>query len=591
MKLGSKMILSYTVALFLIAGCCDYFLVRSVEDSFYSALQERLKQSLSLLYPSFADVYVSDANKKILEKRLLEFTADNNLSLSLYSPEGERVAASQDRKILPAPPPNTSVPIEVTEALKNGRSFLSHREASREEIRIFLAARLEHGALELGLSTAEIDLSVDRVQQIFWSAVLLWWIVSLLFTRSYLKRLEKVLSRWRRAAQRFDKGEVSGIFPLKTDDELEGMGRWMSQMSQGLDKKIAELTEERNQLKTILNNLQEGVLVLDAYGHIALMNPSVQNLLGIQDRALGHPPIDVIRNPDLQEIAEQSLVGQVSQKREIRLSRQNQETTLMVQASPLRVSTHRLGAILVVYDVTHLRRLERVRRDFVDNVSHELKTPLTAIQGYVETLLDGAIDDKEQAKNFLGIIDSNTQRLTRLVSDLLRLSEIEGLQFVLKPEECDLREILDEVVANHEVALKKKEIHVELKIASGTERLWVDPMALTQVLGNLLNNAIKYSNPKTEITIACAKQSGLARFSVADQGIGIAQADLSRIFERFYRVDKSRSRKEGGTGLGLSIVKHMVQLMGGEVQVESELGRGTVFSFTLPGALIPDQAH
>jgi len=582
MKLGTKMILYYTLALLIIAGFGYFFLARAIEDQFYLGIQGRLQQSLSLVFPSFEDAYISGANRKILESRLLEFTHDNDLSMSLYSPEGERVAASQAQKVLLDSPSPRSTPPEVLEAFQGGRVFRSHREANGTW-RVFLAARLQHGVLELGLSTEEIQKTLEQVRVIYGSAVFLWLVLSLLLSRGFLRRLEPVLARWRRVAQKFEKDE-SHLASAKSGDELEGMGRWMSQMSLGLEKKISELTEERNQLKTILNTLQEGVLVLDAYGNIVLLNPSVQELIGIEEKSLGHSPIEAIRNPDLQELVKQSLSGFEMQRKEIRFMRQGQEKTLMVQASPLKVSSHRLGAILVLYDVTHLRRLERVRRDFVDNISHELKTPLTAIQGYVETLLDGALDEPQQARNFLAIIESNSQRLSRLVADLLRLSEIESLQFVLRPEECSVRSLFEEVVSLHEVPLKKKEMKVEIEVASEANAIWVDPMALTQVLGNLFNNAIKYGPPRTLIRMSCARVDDSARFEIQDQGIGIQPADLERIFERFYRVDKSRSRQEGSTGLGLSIVKHLVQLMGGEIRVQSQLDVGSTFSFMLPGA-------
>jgi two-component system phosphate regulon sensor histidine kinase PhoR len=360
---------------------------------------------------------------------------------------------------------------------------------------------------------------------------------------------------------------------------MEKMGQWIHQMSLGMERKVAELTREHGQFKMILDTMQEGVLVLDAEGNIQLLNPAARDLLGIEDDALGRSPIEVVRNPNLQEMVDETLAGQGSQKKEIRLLRDGQEIFLLVQATSLP-GEGRSGAILAFFDITPMRKLERVRRDFVANVSHEIKTPLTSIQGYVETLLDPAMQDPEAAKNFLNVIDANSKRLSKLVEDLLRLSEIESQQFVLHAEEIEIVELFEEVAALHEVKLKKKENQVQFSV--GLKSLSSDRNALLHILGNLLENAIKYGRPGCVIRLECRPKGRAALFSVTDQGIGIEKAHLDRIFERFYRVDTSRSRGEGGTGLGLAIVKHLVQVLGGEVWVESEYGEGTTFYFTIP---------
>jgi two-component system phosphate regulon sensor histidine kinase PhoR len=257
----------------------------------------------------------------------------------------------------------------------------------------------------------------------------------------------------------------------------------------------------------------------------------------------------------------------------------------MVQATPFTGRTEALGAILVMYDISNLRRLERVRRDFVANVSHELKTPLTSIQGYVETLLDAP--NEEQARGFLSVIDSNARRLSKLVEDLLRLSEIESQQFVLRPETFKVQELFAEILDLHDALLKKKGMWVEVSVQPENFSLHADRMALTHILNNLLENAIKYGAPNTAISLACTLQGSVAGFSIQDRGIGIAKSHLERIFERFYRIDKSRSRQEGSTGLGLAIVKHLVQLLGGEIEVESTEELGSTFRFSIPLAHLP----
>jgi len=415
------------------------------------------------------------------------------------------------------------------------------------------------------------------LRRTWWLGVLAWLVVSLALTRIYFRRLQRVIKRWRRLDKKFQKQEV----PLpKSADDLENMGQWMNEISQGLERKIEELTRERNQLQTILDTLQEGVIFIDESGNIALLNPAARVLLGIGKKALGRPPIESIRNPDLQAIVDETLGGTDVKNREIRIFRKGQEVFLLVQTSTLGGGQRHPGAIMAFVDITHLRRLERMRRDFVDNVSHELKTPLTSIQGYVETLIDGAFQDPDQAKNFLGVIDANARRLSKLVEDLLRLSEIETQKFDPVHEEIPVKSLFEEVVHLHEVQLKKKEVTVHY--STSLETLSSDRSAISNILGNLVDNAIKYGEPKSELRLECQQKNQAAVFSVSNQGMGIEAVHLDRIFERFYRVDKSRSRQEGGTGLGLAIVKHLVQLLQGEVWAESEFGKGTTFYFSIP---------
>ncbi len=452
----------------------------------------------------------------------------------------------------------------------------------------FLLRKIREPAVTLQatdpLAAKGVEKNSSEIRRIFWLGVLGWLALSLALSRIYLSRLDEVLSRFRRLVAKFEKEEFSGLIPANPEDEFENMERWMSQMSLGMERKITELTRERNQLKAILDTMQEGVIVLDGAGNIALSNPAAKLLLELKDDAMGKSPIEVIRNADLQAMVDQSLEGREIKRREIRVLGRSQEKFLLVYATPLKDPTHHLGSILAFFDITNLKHLERVRRDFVANVSHEIKTPLTSIQGYIETLLEGADEDRDQAKKFLGVIDANARRLSKLVEDLLRLSEIESQQFILKLDQIDAGELVEEAIGLQEVQLKKREMKTEVMIEPKSLRIRSDRMALLHILGNLLSNAIKYGRPGTTVTVSIKGGPGQpVLFEVIDRGIGIEKFHLERIFERFYRVDKSRSPQEGGTGLGLSIAKHLVQLLGGEIWVSSRLAEGTTFSFTIPG--------
>ncbi len=570
------MILSYLLAILAVGVVVDFFLVRRIQAEGLGALREQLTASIHLIEPYFAGAKISPENQKNLEGRLKQFSAHGALRLALYSREGLQVAAlGMPDPVVPA----TVLPYEIQDAQLRGQAFGSRTIPGAGAI-LFFVKKIEAGLLEAGLPIQLSRRLVRPARTILWLGIFAWMGLSLLLSRVYFKRLERVLSRGRRLVKKFERDEVSGIFPVPPHDEFETMGNWMNQMSEGLEKKIGELTRERNQLQAILDTMQEGVIFLDSAGNIALMNPAAGKFLGIDRLAWGRPPIEVIRNPDLQESFDEALSGGEVKNREIRILRGAHEVFLLVQATSLSGIQGGKGAILAFIDITHLKRLERIRQDFVENVSHELKTPLTSIQGYVETLIDGGFQDSNQARNFLGIIENNARRLSKLVEDLLRLSEIESQKFVLHQEEIDIADLFSEIAALHEVKLKKK--GMEVVFSPDLEKFSSDRNVLVDILGNLLDNAIKYGNPKTAVRLASEKSGKHVRFSVRDEGIGIEASQQGRIFERFYRVDKSRSRQEGGTGLGLSIVKHLVQQLEGEVWVESEYGEGTTFFFILP---------
>ncbi|HKY64444.1 MAG TPA: ATP-binding protein, partial [bacterium] len=427
---------------------------------------------------------------------------------------------------------------------------------------------------------------LGRVRFFIWTVTVVLLALSWLFYFTLVRRTDEALLRFKKMVKGFEQGNYNQRFPVVRDDGVGEIGQSMNSLARELERKIRALAEERDRFKTILDAMQEGVIVLDAEGNISLFNPAMRQLFGLKDEDLGRPPIEVIRNADLQSIVEESLKGNPVANKEIRILRDGWEHYLLVQATGFwEESVAAMGAIVVLYDITNLRRLERVRRDFVANVSHELKTPLTSIRGYVEILQDSGSQLNEQSRNFLGIIETNTHRLGKLVEDLLRLSEIESQQFVLKPEIFRVQELFGEVLDLHDSLLKKKAMAVDVSIEPENLELYADRMALLHMLNNLVENAIKYGYPETTIQLQCRSAGETAVFRVQDRGIGIAGAHLERIFERFYRVDKSRSKQEGSTGLGLAIVKHLVQLMGGEITVESLEEQGSTFIFRLPRAV------
>ncbi len=364
-----------------------------------------------------------------------------------------------------------------------------------------------------------------------------------------------------------------------------------------LNETLYSLENENSQMQAILNSMVEGVITVDKDARVTSINPTVTNIFNISKKEVeGRLFLEGFRNNDISEVINSVLKKGEFISRELNLVWPLQKT-FQVNASPLfdastapginpergrRLDKNAVsGCLLVIHDITEMKRLETMRRDFVANVSHELKTPLTSIKGFVETLLEGAIDDKENSRHFLKIIQEHAERLNSLINDLLELSAMESKELKLEPKEFRLKDLTDEVLSGFKAQLKKKRLEIKNDL-DGSIYVKADKARIEQVLTNLLDNAIKFNKDKGFIRIYAEDLPDKIKVSVEDSGIGIPPKDIPRIFERFYRVDKARSRALGGTGLGLSIIKHIVESHGGSVGVESTEGLGSKFFFILP---------
>ncbi len=355
----------------------------------------------------------------------------------------------------------------------------------------------------------------------------------------------------------------------------------IEEIEKNLQQKINELSEEKNQLQLILDGMIEGVLVTNAQGQILLHNPTFSEIFSLTFSCQGKRVLECVRHKDLDEMIERVVTGSPTEELEIVLRTMDEEKYIMVRSSPYKMGSGSVGSVSVFHDVTRIRQLERTRRDFVANVSHELKTPLTNIRGYAETLRNGALEDKEAASRFLEKIERNAIHLQELVEDILSISEIESGRFELHMTEFDLSSLLKELVEQHHLQISEKLLDVKMeRIQAGIIR--ADEKSIKQIFNNLLENAIKYTPEKGRIVVRTFFETDKAKVEIEDTGIGIPEVDQAFIFERFYRVDKARSRPTGGTGLGLSIVKHLVQAHGGDVGLKSESGKGSTFYFTIP---------
>lgn len=405
------------------------------------------------------------------------------------------------------------------------------------------------------------------------------------------RRLTRPLSEMTQLAKHLATGGLGHRIRSAPPDEVGQLGDVLNQITDQLQAKIHEVSEDRAQLLAMLTAMVEGVMVLDSKGQVLLINPALERMFGLHSQpARGRPYWELIRHPDLNDLTARVLERRTGQTGELSLALSGRTLRVEVSVAGGR-REHEACVVLVFHDITDLRRLETVRKDFVANVSHELRTPLTSIKGYVEALLDGAKDDPETMAKFLDIILRQSNRLNLILDDLLQLSQIESGVALFKRDLVSPGNVVERSLAIIQPLADKKGHRMHLEVAEGLPGVIGDEDRLVQVLTNLLDNAVKYTPDGGTITVRLqaleptpGAEVGSIELSVADTGIGIPEGDRPRVFERFYRVDKARSRELGGTGLGLAIVKHIVEQHDGQVWVEGNQPAGSRFVVRLPAA-------
>jgi two-component system phosphate regulon sensor histidine kinase PhoR len=398
------------------------------------------------------------------------------------------------------------------------------------------------------------------------------------------RRISRPLETLKKGAVRFAEGDLGHRLAIPDSAEMASLAEAMNQMAAHLEDRIKTVSDQRNEFETVLTSMLEGVIAVDNEERIVSMNQAAAKWFEIDPATYQNRNIqEIIRNIALQQFITASLASDVPLQRDFTLYNHN-ERILNVRSSPLAdANQEQIGTLVVFNDVTQIRRLENMRRDFVANVSHELKTPLTAIKGFVETLQHGNVEKPEETERFLDIIQKHADRLNAIIEDLMMLSRIEqeDKEKPISFPESKFSDVLQAAAQICRPKAEEKKIHIDVIDVLGIVARF-DPHLLEQAVVNLIDNAIKYSDSESTIQVVADHIGSEMVIRVQDQGIGIAKKHHNRLFERFYRVDKARSRNQGGTGLGLAIVKHIAQAHGGRVTVESRIGAGSTFTIHLP---------
>ncbi len=435
--------------------------------------------------------------------------------------------------------------------------------------------------VRLALPLAAVNQAEQQMNTLLGAGLVTGLILAMLFSYILSSIITRPLRLIADSAREIGRGNFRQRLSVEGNDELSEMSTVMNDMSSRIENQMEKLEREKGRLDAILRGMGEGLMVTDSGGAITLVNPAFCELFGVSSSVVGRPLIEIARYPDLNACYRHASGERSEYQREIVISGMR-ERVLLTHWVPLFEQQKHLGVVAVFHDISNLKRLEKIRRDFVANVSHELKTPVTIIKGYAEALLDGlVISDPQRAVSFVEIIRNHIDRQAELIGNLLTLSELESEEFTLELHPFELEGTVRRAVTFLGDKSTERGATISVNGFSGLPPVLIDPSRIEQVFVNLLDNAIKYTPAGGTVEVSAVTEAEWVKVTVRDKGPGIPPQSLTRVFERFYRVDEGRSREDGGNGLGLAIVKHLVHLHGGTITVESTPGHGSAFIFSL----------
>jgi two-component system phosphate regulon sensor histidine kinase PhoR len=594
-RLFWKLYITYLIAVVLCAGVVGWFAVGTAGNLYRAQAFKDLTSRAELVRSQVTPLLGRPARLQALVKAIGS-RADTRLTLiagpgATFGANGQVLADSEAN---PATMPNHDTPSrpEVQTALAGGTAHVARFSDTLKERMLYVAVPVFDSShqvtavIRTALPLTQVNLALDKMtRRIVFGTLIVALAVALLgFVVS--RQISSRMGEIKRGAARFAAGDFSHEIHVSTADEIGEVAVGLNTMGRRLSETIQTITDERNEQEAVLTGMTEGVLAVDGQERVITINAAAARLLAVDpDDAQGRSIQEVVRNPDLQAFVAAVLAEDGPIAGNVVVHTDLDSRDLQVQGAQLGDGRGAgRGAVVVLNDVTRMRHYEAIRRDFVANVSHEIKTPVTTIKGFAETLLDGALDDRHDAERFLHIIVGQADRLSAIIEDLLSLSSLEsgseGARISL--EHGSIRDVLQVALDVCEMKATARDITLTLDCS---EDLFaeINPPLLEQAVVNLIDNAVKYSPEGSRVGVSAATEAMGLSIRVKDVGPGIRREHLPRLFERFYRIDKARSRDMGGTGLGLSIVKHIAVAHGGGVAVESTPGLGSSFTITLPG--------
>ena len=582
-KISWKLFFTYIIIIIICITFTGILAIISLRNFYINHLSSNLKSNATLVANILGDD-LSTNNLSQIKLKTKDLGKELETRITIIDINGIVLGDSEKD---PALMENHRNRPEIKEALQgnNGKSI---RYSSTLEIDMLYIAipiiknNQTLGVARLSLPLTDVNKSIGNLRKIIILATAIALVIASVISLIISLTVTKPLREMTKVSQKISKGDFSNKLKFRSQDEIGQLALSLNQMSEDLENKIKVISKDRNEMEVVLSSVIEGIAAIDREGKIMLYNYAFEKIINFpRNKALGKFHWEIIRNNQLNELLKETLQEGQTLTREITLFLPS-EKIFKASSAPLGEKDNIWGAVVLLNDITKIKRLERMRVEFVANVSHELRTPLTSIRGFVETLKEGAIDDPKKAQHFLKIIEEQSNRLNNLIEDLLHLSKIESQEILMNFQSVNLKELIDQVILEFKEKIEDRKHHIKVNIYPHLSRLKVDPEQIKTVMRNLLDNAIKYTPDKGEISISALEREKDIYIEIADNGMGISAEHLPRIFERFYRVNKDRSRKLGGIGLGLAMVKHIIQAHQGTIGVESKPGRGSKFFFTLP---------
>lgn len=588
-RLFWRIFAAYVVLTLVSAAIFVAILSARQRDVVTEHVRQRLHDTAVVLSGHMRGVFDAEQPPPGLRQPLAQYGAANGTRLTLIAADGTVLGDSAED---PMRMDNHIERPEIQQAKRSGAGLTQRSSATLGIPMMYFALPVgdptePKGYVRVARAMESVNAQVASVQRLVWGTALAISVVVLTFTYFVLSRITRLLETLTQAAKDIADGELQHNVIVKSRDELGTLAEAFNAMSEELAARVdelqrrsRELEENSERLATVLGGMIDGVVAVDSSERVLFANRADLSLLEVGgSAAAGRPIWELVRQTAIRDVVRSALAGKEQQSVVLEISRAQKVVELLATRLPGQPSP---GAVLVLHDVAELRRLENLRREFVSNVSHELKTPLTAIQAYAETLLAGAIDDSNHSRRFVKRIQEQADRLHALILDLLRLARIESNQDVFEVTSVAVDDIIKSCVAEHAAIAESKCLTLAVEPPSQAIRVLADAEGVRTILDNLIDNAVKYTPLSGRVTVRWRPQYSTAVIEVEHTGVGIDEAQQSRVFERFYRVDKARSRELGGTGLGLSIVKHRTQVFGGSVHLGSQPGKGSTFAVRLP---------